>query len=50
MGFGLDVFHELNAVVLEGCCGSGKGLNCRDIEKGHEVCNIAHFEAPFVKQ
>ena len=41
MGFGLDEFHELDAVVLEGCCRSVKGLNCRDIEKRHKVCNIA---------
>ena len=25
VGFGLDMFHELDAVVLEGGCGSGEG-------------------------
>ena len=50
MGFGLDMFHELDAVVLEGCRGSVKGLNGSDVEEGHKVCNIAHFEAPFIEQ
>ena len=50
MRFGLDMFHELDAVVLEGYCRLVEGLSCRDIEERHKVCNIANFEAPSVEQ